>query len=87
MSLDDQSAELLDDGAPIDGSTGLVLGPAESDSAFFRRRALEEARSAQQATCPRAASSHLYLSAVYSEKVRREMEASIELDRLLSRLC
>jgi hypothetical protein len=63
-----------------------VLGPAESDFDFYQRRALEEARSAQRATCPRAASSHLYLSAVYSEKVRREMEASIEFDRLLSRL-
>lgn len=58
----------------------------ESDFEFYQRRAMEEARLAQRASCPRAASSHLYLAQVYSEKVRRELEAAAEFGDLLDRL-
>jgi len=58
----------------------------ETDFEFYQRRAMEEARSAQRASCPRAASSHLYLSQVYSEKVRRELQAAAEFEDLLDRL-
>ncbi len=72
---------------PIDAATALVLGGlAESDFDFFQRRALEEAHSARRATCPRAAASHRYLASVYSEKVRREMEANAHFEELLRRL-
>ena len=58
----------------------------ESDFEFYQRRAMEEAISAQRASCPRAASSHRYLAQVYSEKVRRELEAAAEFEDLLDRL-
>ncbi|HEX8442536.1 MAG TPA: hypothetical protein VF631_02695 [Allosphingosinicella sp.] len=58
----------------------------ETDFAFYHRRAMEEARLAQRASCPRAASSHRYLAQVYSEKVRRELQAAAEFEDLLDRL-
>ena len=69
------------EGVPI--LPGFLL---ESDFEFFQRRAMEEARSAQRASCPRAASSHRYLAQVYSEKVRRELQAAAEFEDLLDRL-
>jgi hypothetical protein len=58
----------------------------ETDFEFYQRRAMEEARSAQRASCPRAASSHRYLAQVYSEKVRRELQAAADFEDLLDRL-
>jgi hypothetical protein len=56
--------------------------PAESDLQFYSRRAMEESRLAQRASCARAAAAHRYLAASYSSLVKREMEMAAELDEL-----
>ena len=65
-------------------------GPApfvgESEFEFFSRRALEEARLAQQAPTPAAANAHRYLAAAYSEQLARHIKVHSELEDLLSAL-
>ncbi len=56
----------------------------ESEFEFFSRRALEEARLAQQAASPAAANAHRYLAAAYSAQLARHIEAHSELEELLS---
>ncbi len=81
--------EVDDSQEAIEGSDAPSVLPGfvvESDFEFYQRRAMEEARSAQRASCPRAAAAHRYLSSVYSEKVRRELEATANFEDLLNRL-
>lgn len=57
--------------------------PAETEFEFFTRRALEEARLAQQATTPAAANAHRYLAAAYSEQLARHIRVHEEMEDLL----
>lgn len=67
-----------------------VLGPpifvTESEFEFFSRRAMEEARMAQQAENSAAASAHRYLAAAYSEQLAKHIKVHSELEELLSAL-
>jgi hypothetical protein len=58
----------------------------ESEFEFFSRRALEEARLAQQAENPAAANAHRYLAAAYSEQLAKHIKVHAELEELLSAL-
>ena len=58
----------------------------ESEFEFFSRRALEEARLAQQATSPAAANAHRYLAAAYSEQVAKHIKVQAEMEEILSPL-
>ena len=58
----------------------------ESEFEFFTRRALEEARLAQQALTPAAANAHRYLAAAYSEQLARHIKVHSELEDLLGAL-
>ncbi|HEX8402868.1 MAG TPA: hypothetical protein VF628_14340 [Allosphingosinicella sp.] len=69
-----------------DASDRANFASTETELAFFKRRAFEEARSAQRATCPRAAAAHRYLAEAYAEQVRREIEAEERFDALLAAL-
>jgi hypothetical protein len=71
-------AEPVDPGAPP--------FVAESEFEFFSRRAMEEARLAQQAKSPAAASAHRYLAAAYSGQLARHIQVHSELEGLLDRL-
>lgn len=65
------------------GMAGFLGGTtAESDLQFYSRRAMEESRSAQRATCSKAAAAHRYLAASYAALVKREIETAAELDDL-----
>jgi hypothetical protein len=70
----------LDDAEPA--SPALVGPPAESDLQFYSRRAMEESRFAQRASCAKAAAAHRYLAASYASLVKREMETAADLDGL-----
>ena len=59
---------------------------AESEFEFFTRRALEEARLAQQASTPAAANAHRYLAAAYSEQLARHIKVHTDLEDLLGAL-
>lgn len=75
------------DAAPLDaGSPAPPAFPPESEFEFFTRRALEEARLAQQAPTPAAADAHRYLAAAYSEQLARHLEVHSQLEDLLSAL-
>ena len=75
---------------PGDPEAGEELAPppivAESEFEFLSRRALEEARLAQQAPSPAAANAHRYLAAAYSEQLARHIAVHSEMEDLLSAL-
>ena len=60
--------------------------PIESEFEFFTRRALEEARLAQQTASPAAANAHRYLAAAYSEQLAKHIQVHAELEDLLKAL-
>jgi hypothetical protein len=66
-----------------EAAPGFLAGTAaETDLQFYSRRAMEESRSAQRATCGKAAAAHRYLAASYAALVKREIETAAELDDL-----
>lgn len=67
-----------------DAAPAALIGETEFE--FLTRRALEEARLAQQARTAEAANAHRYLAAAYSEQLARHIEVHTELEDLLNAL-
>jgi hypothetical protein len=67
---------------PTGAAAALLRAAVETDLQFYSRRAMEESRAAQRATCGRAASAHRYLAASYAGLVKRELETAAEFDSL-----
>jgi hypothetical protein len=72
----------VEDFAEVPDTAFLGGTTAESDLQFYSRRAMEESRSAQRATCGKAAAAHRYLAASYAALVKQEIEMAAELDSL-----
>jgi hypothetical protein len=79
-------ASTLDVSQPEEEEFGSPALVAESEFEFFTRRALDEARLAQQAATPAAANAHRYLAAAYSEQLARHIRVHGELEDLLTAL-
>ena len=79
-------AEALEAAHPEQEGLGSPALVPESEFEFFTRRALEEARLAQQASTPAAANAHRYLAAAYSEQLARHIRVHGELEELLTAL-
>ena len=68
---------------PAGPAPAAVRTAAETELQFFARRAFEESRLAQQASCPKAAAAHSYLAAAYSGQIAKELAKTAELEDLL----